>query len=215
MAYFNGKKICLFYAGAATAGVEDVSTAASMTAKLVAANKGKIYRFTGTTDDTYTNGYLYEALDNGYAVWNNKTPQEKTTTANGTVTPDEGKYLSKVTVDVSATTPVLQEKSVTPTTSAQVVTPDSGKDGLSKVTVAAVPTQDETLVSNGTYLQDEGKFFGAITVNVPAYENVDSTAAMNAKLVAANVGRVYRANFTSDDGTFVFGDLYEVVSTSG
>lgn len=65
MAYFNGKKICLFYAGpaqTAASSIEDVATTADLTAKLVAANVGKIYRFTGTTDDTYTNGDLYEVV---------------------------------------------------------------------------------------------------------------------------------------------------------
>ena len=63
MAYFNGKKICLFYAGAAATNFEDVSTAADLGAKLTAENVGKVYRFTGTTDDTYTNGNLYEVID--------------------------------------------------------------------------------------------------------------------------------------------------------
>ena len=33
-----------------------------MKALLVAANLGKVYRFVGTTDETYTNGDLYEVV---------------------------------------------------------------------------------------------------------------------------------------------------------
>ena len=44
------------------AGIEDISTSDEMTALLVEANVGKVYRFTGTTDETYTNGDLYEVV---------------------------------------------------------------------------------------------------------------------------------------------------------
>ena len=40
----------------------------------------------------------------------------------------------------TASTPSLQEKSVTPSATEQTVTPDSGYDGLSSVTVEAIPT---------------------------------------------------------------------------
>lgn len=43
-------------------GVEDISTSDALSAKLVAANVGRVYRFTGTTDGTYTNGDLYEVV---------------------------------------------------------------------------------------------------------------------------------------------------------
>lgn len=62
MAYFNGKKICLFYTGAAKTVIEDVSTAEDLTSKLTAANVGKVYRFTGMTTAKYTNGDLYEVV---------------------------------------------------------------------------------------------------------------------------------------------------------
>lgn len=40
----------------------EISTADEMTAVLMATNVGKVYRFTGTTDATYTNGDLYEVV---------------------------------------------------------------------------------------------------------------------------------------------------------
>ncbi len=40
----------------------EVSTAAAMNALLVAGNVGKVYKFTGTTDSSYTNGDLYEVV---------------------------------------------------------------------------------------------------------------------------------------------------------
>ena len=44
------------------ASVIEVATADEMTALLVEANVGKVYRFTGTSDETYTNGDLYEVV---------------------------------------------------------------------------------------------------------------------------------------------------------
>ena len=46
----------------------------------------------------------------------------------------------KVIVNVSGGAPTLQSKTATPTTSQQTITADSGYDGLSSVTVSAMPT---------------------------------------------------------------------------
>lgn len=41
----------------------EVTTAEAMDALLVTENIGKVYKFVGTTDDTYTNGELYQVIE--------------------------------------------------------------------------------------------------------------------------------------------------------
>lgn len=54
--------------------------------------------------------------------------------------PSSGGVYTSVNVAVPSSTPSLQAKTATPTTSQQVITADSGYDGLSQVTVSAMPT---------------------------------------------------------------------------
>lgn len=90
---------------------------------------------------------------------------EKSITANDTynASDDEADGYSKVVVNVS---PVLQDKTVTPTTSQQTITADEGKDGLGTVTVSAVTAAiDENITAGNiksgvTILGVEGTYSG-------------------------------------------------------
>lgn len=140
-------------------------------------------------------------------------PEQKksiTVTANGTqtVSPDSGKVLSGVTVNVNVpdTVPVLQAKSVAPGTSAKTVSPDAGYDGLSAVTVGAVTAaidsniKAENIAAGVTILGVTGTHKGGANP-----ETVESESAMNALLVGENVGKVYKyvgASGIYDNGAF-------------
>lgn len=64
---------------------------------------------------------------------------------------------SQITGSYTPPTFTTQTKSATPTTSSQTIQPDSGYDGLSSVTVGAIPSEyiipsgSETKTANGTY----------------------------------------------------------------
>jgi len=94
------------------------------------------------------------------------TVEPLSVTANGTYTAPSGTAYSPVTVDVPTPAPSLQSKTATPTEQQQTVAPDSGYDGLSSVTVDAIPS---TYVGSGiTQRTSSDLTASGATVTVPA-----------------------------------------------
>lgn len=101
----------------------------------------------------------------------------------------EGKYLEAKILLTDQTTPVLQTKSVTPTESAQTITPDVGYDGLGEVDVAAIsstyvgtgvsrqatqtiyPSSSDQSIAANKYLTGTQTIKGVTTTNLSA-ENI-------------------------------------------
>lgn len=83
--------------------------------------------------------------------------------ANGTYTPESGKWFSSVTVDVPSDIN-NQAKTATPTTATQTIKPDSSYSGLSQVTINPIP-------SNYITTSDANATASHILINKTAYVN--------------------------------------------
>lgn len=132
------------------------------------------------------------------------------------VTPTDGYAgLSSVTIVAAP----LQDITITQATDIvqEFTNPDPGYYGFGKITVPQLTGEEKsvTITENGTttvnYSDPKLMSKVTITTNVPSITDVATATEMNAKLVAGNVGKVFRFTGTTDS-TYTNGDLYEVVS---
>lgn len=156
--------------------------------------------------------------------------ETKSVTQNGTYTPSSGKFFSSVTVNVAATgydrvvtvgdtvnvddLPYDEAYTISSSNTGAVTAADDGGVWL----VEAVGAGEATVtVTETTADGDVAKGRLRILVNAKQVAGspieVATAAEMNALLVEKNVGKIYKFTGTSD-GTYVNGDIYEVVATS-
>ena len=119
---------------------------------------------------------------------------EKIITTNGTYSASDDNLTgySQVIVNVPSDAPVLQTKTATPTESQQTVTPDSGYDGLSSVTVGAISSTyigSEIARKSSTDLTVSGA-----TVTAPAGYYAESASKSVASGSAATPATTITAN---------------------
>lgn len=197
-------------------GGTDTSDATATAAQMLAGATAYVngVKITGTiisrAAQTITPGTTAQEIPAGVYLSGKQTikaiqTQEKVATANGVVTPDSGKYLTKVQVNVPSndTEVSLQDKTVIEN---GTYTADTGYDGLGVVTVnvpsndVEVSLQNKTITENGTYAADSGyDGLGTVTVNVsggggaPAVISSGDTPVMIALSTAACESDSYSA----------------------
>lgn len=163
-----------------------------VTANSLASQTGVDSGKTAVTAGTMVSGY--QGWVNGSKITGTFASQIKTqapSTSAIDVTPDSGKWLSKVTVSAIQT----ETKTQAPSTSAIDVTPTSGKF-LTKVTVSAIPTETKSAspsTSAQTITPTSGKFLTSVSISAISPQRSAGVAATTSGLLNATnlTGYVY------------------------
>lgn len=108
----------------------------------------------------------------------------------GVVLKTQGKYCAE---DITVV-PVLEEKSVTPTESAQEIVPSDGNCGISKVNVGAVQTETKTITpttSQQTFTSTNGKYFKQVICQaIQAYQGT-ATPTKSEQIINPTSGKYF------------------------
>lgn len=130
-------------------------------------------------------------------------------------------------IEAGAADPVLQSKTVSPTTSSQTVKPDSGYDGLSQVTVNAMPTATQatpsiTVSSTGLITAKSTQSAGYVVSGTKqATKQLTTQAAKTVTPTTSNQTAVASGRYTTGvitvkgDANLVAGNIKSGVSIFG
>lgn len=168
-----------------------------------------------TANGTYsaTNDYLSGYSDVVVNVAGGSSLTTKNITSNGTynASSDGADGYSSVTVNVPAVSPSLQSKTnISPTTSSQTITPDSGYDGLSQVQINAMPsgTAGTPSASKGTVSNHSVSITPSVT-NTTGYITGGTKTGTAVTVTASEL--VSGSETKTSNGTYDVTNLAELV----
>lgn len=112
----------------------------------------------------------------------------------GVICKTQGKYCAE---DITVV-PVLEEKSATPTESAQEIVPSAGNCGISKLNLGAVQTETKTITpttSQQTFTPTSGKYFNQVICQAIQTETKTVAPSASEQTYSPSSGK-YFSNFT-------------------
>lgn len=123
-----------------------------------------------------------------------------------------------VTGTYSGAGATAQQKTVSPTTSTQTITPDSGYDYLSNVTVNAISTQSKSATpstSSQTITPDSGKYLSSVSISAISTQSKSATPGYSSQTIYPDSGKYLSSVSVSGDTDLVASNIKSGVNIFG